>query len=380
MADQLKLTFYQKVQLAANVFVIYWPLRFYITLESFDWNRVGPFIVCIWLLEIPITIALFTGWLGLTEWVENNLFKWDKRLFRRDGKLATQLATLLIAGMLSVGFDWAFFGLLNQARTVFDKSDSPISSPRTNSTRPVVEQNGGRPEPKPGRRAITALTIMALLMAYYLAANRRGDNMVAQLQLKGEQLKREAYQAQFDALKNQVNPHFLFNSLSILSSLVDTSPKLSIQFINQLSKAYRYILEQRDSQRVQLKTELEFLEVYCFLLTIRFADKLKLINTVSAGEALQFQIAPLTLQLLLENAVKHNRMTPKQPLTVTLSIQDNYLVISNPIQLRLPDEIFKADSTGIGLTNITNRYRLLTEHPVRVTQSDTTFSVSIPLL
>ncbi|GAB3995506.1 hypothetical protein GCM10028807_35800 [Spirosoma daeguense] len=378
--ETINLTLSQKIRLAATVFAIYWPLRFYINLNSFDLERVSAFWWFIWLSEIPITITLFTFWLSLTEWLENKLNGRSGFLFLSEGKFTVQVATLLIAGVLSVGFDRAFFEGLHQARKTFSPSgDSIIPGLETltpSERKLILSRKGGQRRQK----ATTALTVMALLMAYYLAANRRREKVVAHLQVNAEQLQREASQAQFDALKNQVNPHFLFNSLSILSSLVEVNPKLSIRFINQLAKVYRYILEQRGSERVNLKTELEFLGAYCFLLTIRFDDRFQLVNTISEEEALRFNIAPLTLQLLMENAVKHNQISRKQPLIVTLTIDEQYLLISNPILCRLTDGTFTENSTGIGLANITNRYRLLTDRPVLVNQKDNTFTVSIPLL
>ncbi|WP_420148063.1 sensor histidine kinase [Spirosoma sp.] len=378
VSDNINLTLPQKIRLAATVFAIYWPLRFYINLNSFDIGSIRPFWGFIWLSEIPITIALFTFWLSLTEWLENRLYGHSGRLFQLDSKFTVQLATLLIAGVLSFSFDWAFFEFLHRARKAYGDPENTVIYIENKTNR--AEFRNGFGNRQRGRKAVTALTVMALLMAYYLAANRRRDKVVAQLQVNAEQLKRAASQAQFDALKNQVNPHFLFNSLSILSSLVDVNPKLSIRFINHLSRVYRYILEQRDSERINLKTELEFLDAYCFLLNIRFDGKFQLVNRISEDESLRYNIAPLTLQLLMENAVKHNQMLRKQPLIVTLAIQGNYLLVSNPIQYRLADKTFTEKSTGIGLANITNRYRLLTDRPVLVTREDNTFIVSIPLL
>lgn len=378
--ENVNLTLAQKVRLAASVFAIYWPLRFYINLYNPTWDLFRA-MWFVWLLEIPITIGLFTFWLSITEWLENRFYNHPGRLFGLDSKLPVQLATLLIAGTLSVGFDWAFFGALHQMRGRFDKTEN-----RVDTAPSLFARTNGEPinrsifERQRWRKATTALTIMALLMAFFLAANRRGDQVVAELRVNAEQLKSEASQAQFAALKNQVNPHFLFNSLSILTALVDVNPKLSIRFINYLSKAYRYILEQREIERVSLKTELEFLEAYCFLLNIRFDGKLQIVNQLSAQETARFDIAPLTLQLLVENAVKHNQMSGERPLVVSLAIRDDYLTISNPIALRLPDEIYAESSTGVGLENIINRYRLLTDRLVEVNQSDQTFVVSIPLL
>jgi LytS/YehU family sensor histidine kinase len=234
--------------------------------------------------------------------------------------------------------------------------------------------------PRAGRakriKANNGLTIMAMLMAFYLAANRRGYRALAQLRVQAEQLEKEAAQAQFAALRNQVNPHFLFNSLSILSSLVEVNAKLSVQFINRLSKAYRYILEQRDNERVPLRTELDFIDSYTFLLRIRFDERLQVRISVSDADRDRFQIAPLTLQLLVENAVKHNRMSEDEPLIVAIDREDDYLRVSNPLQLRPRSE----ESTGMGLTNIVNRYRLLTDKPVWVGEIDGEFVVKIPLL
>jgi two-component system LytT family sensor kinase len=217
---------------------------------------------------------------------------------------------------------------------------------------------------------------MAMLSAFYLTVNRRSTQHIQTLQLQTERLQKEAVQAQFDALKNQVSPHFLFNSLSILSSLVEIDTKLSVQFINRLSKAYRYILDQRDNEQVSLKTELDFIESYTFLLNIRFDDRLKVVINVPEAARTRYQIAPLTLQLLVENAVKHNQMSDEDPLTVTIALVGETLRVSNPIQLR-PSS---GDSTGMGLQNISSRYRLLTDQPVRVGEHNGDFVVIIPLL
>lgn len=215
-----------------------------------------------------------------------------------------------------------------------------------------------------------------MLSAYYLAANRRSNQQLQELRLNAEQLKREATQAQLVALKNQVNPHFLFNSLSILSALVEIDAKLSVQFIDRLAKAFRYVLEQRESDKVSLATELKFLDAYKFLLNIRFDGKVKVQQTVNAEQAGQVSIAPLTLQLLLENAVKHNQMSEEQPLTVSIYVEGDQLIISNPLQLRTNPQ----SSTGVGLQNIKNRYRLLTERPVEAAEVDCFFVVKLPLL
>jgi LytS/YehU family sensor histidine kinase len=206
-----------------------------------------------------------------------------------------------------------------------------------------------------------ALTFVISISIFYLILNRKSQSRMRSMEIRAGQLMKENALAQFEALKNQVSPHFLFNSLSILSSLVHVDANLSEKFIDQLSKAYRYILEQKDNDTVSLKTELQFLHSYAFLLKIRFENKLDVQTFVSAQEADRYMVAPLTLQLLIENCVKHNRMSEKEPLTVKISIKDDYLIVSNPVRARA--DIERVDSTGIGLANITNRYQLLTGSP-----------------
>ncbi len=152
--------------------------------------------------------------------------------------------------------------------------------------------------------------------------------------------------------------------------------ELSEKFIDQLSRAYRYILEQKDNERVPLKTELEFIQAYRFLLNIRFENKFDVVINVPDADQGHYSIAPLTLQLLVENAVKHNRMSVKEPLRVHIGLEGECLTVQNNFQPRPQSET----STGLGLQNIMNRYALLTDRPVSISESDGNFVVKIPLL
>jgi tetratricopeptide (TPR) repeat protein len=195
-------------------------------------------------------------------------------------------------------------------------------------------------------------------------------------QNKAEYLEKQHLLNEIALLKTQVNPHFLFNSLSILSSLVHVNPDLSEQFIDQLSRSYRYILEQKEQSLVHLRTELEFIKSYSFLLKIRFENKFDLRIQLPEVALDRFKIAPLTLQLLIENAVKHNRMSLKEPLVIEIFIDGDFLMIKNRLQPRPQQEA----STGTGLANIINRYALLTDRSVRAGEYDDSFVVKIPLL
>ncbi len=227
-------------------------------------------------------------------------------------------------------------------------------------------------------RSNYGLTFVISISVFYLILNRKSHLRMRLMEIHAEQLMKENALAQFEALKNQVSPHFLFNSLSILSSLVHVDPNLSEKFINQLSKAYRYILEQKDNETVSLQTELDFLASYTFLLKIRFENKFDVKIFITDQQAERYRIAPLTLQLLVENCVKHNRMSLEEPLVATISTEHDHLVVANPLRPR--SEVERVTSTGIGLENIKNRYRLLTKTPVQMGQYGELFKVKIPLL
>jgi two-component system LytT family sensor kinase len=361
----------QKWQLALSVFVIYWPIRLYMNLDSWSWAYMTGRIA-IWLIEVPLTILFFYFFISLAEWLRRRLLRSTDAQVLTEMSFPVQLATLGAAIALAVSFNIVFHWVLRSMDSFFllQFPNRPKAPP---PNWPADFRNYNRVL---RGRMNNGLTVMAMLSAFYLAAYRRSSNKMQELEVRAERLEKESVKAQFMALKNQVNPHFLFNSLSILSSLVEIDPQLSVQFISRLSKAYRYILEQRDNDSIHLKTELEFIRAYTFLLNIRFDGKLQVHIDVSEDEAGRYFIAPLTLQLLVENAVKHNRMSAGNPLIVTIKTENDYLVVSNPIQLR-PDA---EHSTGVGLQNIINRYGLLTDRPVSAAPEDGCFVIRIPLL
>ncbi len=190
-----------------------------------------------------------------------------------------------------------------------------------------------------------------------------------------ETLKRESLKAQLDALKTQVNPHFLFNNLNTLSAIIPDTPKQAIEFVQHMSKVYRHILEVQDEKTIPLKDELDVLKAYGFLLKTRFGDNLDIEMDVPADK-LQQRIAPLSLQLLMENAIKHNIVSSAKPLRIKVFTKNGHLVISNNLQVK--NQLI--ESTGIGLENIRNRYKLLSDDEVKVDESGESFTVSIPLI
>lgn len=181
--------------------------------------------------------------------------------------------------------------------------------------------------------------------------------------------------AQFESLKNQIDPHFLFNSLNVLSSLIEENPDNAQRFTTSLSKIYRYVLEQKDKELVSVAEELAFAKTYMNLLKMRFENSLfyELPEQTLDEEA---RVVPLSLQLLLENTVKHNIVSEKKPLYIRIKIQGANLVIENDIQKK---EVLE-NRKGVGLENIVNRYGILTHRKVVIEESDNVFSVSLPIL
>jgi two-component system LytT family sensor kinase len=194
-------------------------------------------------------------------------------------------------------------------------------------------------------------------------------------QVEAEKLKKRSVEAQFDALRNQINPHFLFNCFSALSTLVYKDADTSARFIAQLSSVYRYLLYNQEKRIIPLSEEIKFLESYFYLLRIRFGDNMVIRNAVSP-DLNDYYIPPAVLQLLIENAIKHNVISKKDPLVIELSRADECIVVRNNLQMKSTP----SESSKIGLKNILERYRLLTDKPVEIINSGEFFIVKVPLL
>ena len=192
--------------------------------------------------------------------------------------------------------------------------------------------------------------------------------------VEAEQHKRAALASKYESLKNQVNPHFLFNSLNVLSTLVYKDQDLAARFIKQMSKVYRYVLETKDQEVVPLKTELEAIDSYIFLVKIRFGENISFEVNVDADE--DMVVAPLTLQMLVENAVKHNIISKADPLWIKIYQVDEYIIVENNLQIKNNQQ----ESMGIGLPNIKERYQLLSDDELKVEENNETFKVYIPIV
>lgn len=227
-----------------------------------------------------------------------------------------------------------------------------------------------------GLRLNMVVLVLVATIYYSILTSFHVFRNIHQASLQAEKLQKEIAQAQFESLKNQVNPHFLFNSLNVLTSLITLEPLLAEKFTEQLSKAYRYVLEHKGDDMVTLKTELEFIYSYIFLIDIRFKDKLK-INLDIPADKMNWLLPPLTLQLLIENAIKHNVVSKRSPLEIDIFIDKNdYLCVRNNLQIR--DD--KMASSRVGLRNISNRYGYITDKPTFFGLENDKYLARIPLL
>ncbi|RZJ65705.1 MAG: histidine kinase, partial [Flavobacterium sp.] len=193
--------------------------------------------------------------------------------------------------------------------------------------------------------------------------------------VKEQKIIAGAASAKFESLKNQIDPHFLFNSLNVLSSLIEENPESAQRFTTSLSKVYRYVLEQKDKELVTIQEELAFAKTYMNLLRMRFEDSVsfELPETISSPDA---KVVPLSLQLLLENTIKHNVVSQHRPLHIKIFEEDGYLIVQNDYQKK---EVLQ-DGRGVGLQNIISRYGIITSRKVLIEQTREHFTVKIPVL
>lgn len=191
---------------------------------------------------------------------------------------------------------------------------------------------------------------------------------------KSVSLERDNIQASYNMLKAQINPHFLFNSLNSLMTLVENNPKAE-EYIQELSEFLRYVLVGNERELVSVQEEIEYLEKYIYLQKIRFGDNLSVDIQIHGEPCKECQIPPLILQMLFDNCIKHNVISVTRPLLVQLNMNEDYIILSNNLQVKMTSE-----STGQGLKNIEGRLKLLTARPVKIEKTETEFKVSVPLV
>ena len=196
---------------------------------------------------------------------------------------------------------------------------------------------------------------------------------IKELEQENESLKKEV---QLTKLRRKVTPHFLFNSLSVAMGLVMQDRKTAVAFLRDLAKMYRYLLSYGNEYAVPIEQEVEMMEQYFGLMSLRHVDSIRLNITPEVRKAKGYGIPPLSLQGLLENAIRHNAHSKKQPLNVTLDVRDGYLIMQNNIM----PLVAVGESTKMGLAYITESVRLLYDREIKIENNGETFTVMIPLV
>lgn len=229
----------------------------------------------------------------------------------------------------------------------------------------------------PEGRARTSFVVTSIisLFFYYFVERERSRKKLQEEYLRSQQLQKENFRAQLESLKNQVNPHFLFNSLNVLHSLIYVDQDQAADFTTKLSDVYRAFLDKGDKPVVSLREELELVKAYTSLLKTRFGADL-IVNIEVDPEKLDAEIPPGALQMLVENAIKHNGFSSGKPLKIEIRTTGNEIEVSNTRRPRLDD----VRSTGVGLKNIKLRYRYLTDQEVEINPGEKEFTVTLPLL
>lgn len=231
---------------------------------------------------------------------------------------------------------------------------------------------------EPSTDQYIANTTYCILFTLIIGLMVTGQFFLEHIKQTGEEkaaMEKEMVRSQYEALKNQVNPHFLFNSLNTLLVLIPENPALATQFVEQMSKVFRYSLQTSDDNTVDVASELKVVEAFVFLNQQRFDGKLSII--ISVGEAaMKKHIITQSLLMLAENAIKHNEISTARPLQLRVYDEDDHIVLSNPLQRRtlLPS------STKIGLVNIRRRYELAGKKDMVVNETNDTFTVKLPLI
>lgn len=220
---------------------------------------------------------------------------------------------------------------------------------------------------------VVARGLIIAIIAYFFSRFQIETERKNEVLLENEHLKNENLLVQLTSLKNQLNPHFLFNSLNTLSWLINEDTAKSQQYLQKLSQVLRYSLSMQEQSLVSLKEELTLVDNYIFLLQMRFGENLKIVKNT---ENTQFQIPPLSVQLLIENAIKHNIVSTASPLNIWIELKDkNKLVVRNTLNLK-PNSA----GTGIGLVNLNERFKILANQAIEIEQNEDLFRVTLPLI
>ena len=328
----------------AILFFILGPVTLYFSCEG-----------CYTSLEMGIAASVFSGYYWVALWKGNShgarwldrKITWDREPLKR---LFATVAFALIYTSFAVALGYYVFFTLYLGRDFYDIFLGNLDG------------------------ALLTPIVITLIISTFM--HGRGFFIAwRQAAVDVERLKSEQLSSKYESLKNQVNPHFLFNSLNALSSLVHSDADLAEKFIKKLSDVYRYVLDSQDKEVVDLSEELSFTESFIFLQKIRHGESLQV--SIDIPQSLgDLKVPPLAFQMLIENAIKHNVISEAKPLKIEVSASDDFLMVSNKLQRRSDSD----HTSGLGINNIKMRYEYLSDKKIQVEETSDQFTVRIPLL
>ncbi len=357
-----------KLLLAFGLNAFFYSVILYVNLngENRKLSVIFGDMLAIVISEYVVGALIIFGWLFLAEWIHEQFERWFGEKVISEGGLLPNMAAFVTfaAANLLINRSALFFIYWLQTK-ILDKPDTSILE-QTEYARMAIRFN------------YVNYVIMSLFV-YYLRRNLRIMQRMGEATVRAEKAQKERVESQYSLLRSRVNPHFLFNSLSTLSSLVQVDGDKSEKFIDRLSKAYRYMLENRDQQTVPLREELEFLKSYAFLLETRYGNKLRIETDIPEEVAGQMQVVPLTLQVLIARALRTNKISSQSPLVVNIRTAQNELLITNNRQPRLePDHSIGECEWGVFETC----YLMLSPDGIRVRDvaDGKNWTVHVPLI
>jgi two-component system, LytTR family, sensor kinase len=342
---------------------------FHLIFKQGDQSFSGAFEIS--LRSLLFSLFFIVYWMLVWEgcsYIFKRLFKpaSNKRDWYRKLSFVT-IILLLVVISASVAFAWSYSAFDHFFMGIPTRNDIPLFNPEIFNLPDIFRFLNINSELIPG-------FILFFFLVYGTHIFITSMKEAKELEISSALQKKENIAARYSALKNQIDPHFFFNSLSTLSSLIYESTELSEEFINHLSRHYRYILEANTDSLVTVERELDFLDSYFFLLNIRHQDNIGLSVSLADDTRAKCRLLPHSLLMLAENAVKHNTFTKEKPLVIEICEDQHYIIIRNNLN---PRKLLR-ESTGVGLENIKNRYALETEKHVLVEISPDFFTVSLP--
>jgi two-component system, LytTR family, sensor kinase len=364
--DALQFSIKDKILLTFGMSAFFFTVILYVNLNGTDreWSAIFGRLFPSLLLQFLLGVLMIFGFLLLAGWIHRQFEHWFGEEIISKGGILPNLLALVIFSLANLAV--IRYGIM----LIFWLQTLVFGDPGTSDF-------GHSEYDKMSLRFNYAANVIMSLFVYYLLTNRRIVQRMGEVSLRTEKAKKENIASQYSLLRSKVNPHFFFNSLSTLSSLVQVDPEKSEEFIDRLSKSYRYMLENNNQQTVPLQVELDFLKAYSFLLKTRFGDKIQIAIKLPDPLPDGAELVPLSFQVLIDRVLKNNQMSIKSPIVIEVLLMNGELLVRNNHQPRqVPDHTISDCDWGV----FENCYLLFFNQQIQEVFDGTHWTVHLPLL